>query len=319
MCTSTSGDVHVKYIFGPVASRRLKRSLGVDLVPYKTCSFDCIYCELGRTTCLTVDRNEYVPYDEIITNLANFLQETLHPPDYITLGGSGEPTLHSQIGRIISEIKNITSIPVAILTNASTLFQDDVKDELMPADIVLPSLDAVTPSAFEFINRPHPSLTINDIVRGLIDFNRAFAGELWLEVLFCQGINDESGETTRLREAIKEINPDKVQLNTVDRPPAQDFVVPVSGEKLAAIQRLFGERAEIISGSLADKPQSPEANPKFRVFDLLSRRPCTVDDMVQALGFNRKELGGLLALLLKEGKILSRLYNNQRYFRVIQK
>jgi wyosine [tRNA(Phe)-imidazoG37] synthetase (radical SAM superfamily) len=165
-----------KYIFGPVPSRRLGRSLGVDLVPYKTCTFDCIYCDLGRTTHKTVSRQSYVPPEEIQGELELYLSVLDKKPDYITLSGSGEPTLNTNVGEIIRKIKKITSTPAAVLTNGSLLSMDGVREDLSEADVVLPSLDAITPALFEYINRPHPSLGIEDIISGLIQFRKQYQG-----------------------------------------------------------------------------------------------------------------------------------------------
>lgn len=306
----------MKFIFGPVASRRLGRSLGVDLIPYKTCSFDCIYCELGRTTHRTIDREEYIPHKEVIHSLKQYLKETTHPPDHITLGGSGEPTLHSQLGHIVSEIKNLSSIPVAVLTNASLLYQDEVKKELLKADVILPSLDAASPSVFKYVNRPHPSLAIKAIIQGLKDFRKAFSGQIWLEILFCLGVNDTREEINRLNAAVQEIDPDKIQLNSIDRPPAEEFTFPVTREQLEHIKQRFGEKAEIITGSINDDIEGVMVNGKRRVLDLLKRRPGTVDDISRALGIHKKELTSILELLIKEGKIYYRIHNNQCYYQV---
>ena len=306
----------MKFIFGPVASRRLGRSLGIDLIPYKTCTFDCVYCELGRTTNKTIDRAEYVPHQAIINNLQKYLKEVIRPPDYITLGGSGEPTLNSKIGLIISEIKKLTPIPVAVLTNGSILYQDEVKQELSGADVVLPSLDAVTPSIFKYLNRPHPSLAVEKIIQGLIDFRQFFHGEIWLEILFCLGANDTKNEVIKLKDEVQKINPDKIQLNSVDRPPAEDFVFSLNKDQLEKIKTLLGEKAEIITGSVAEDTEEVVLSGKKGVFDLLSRRPCTLDDISLALRIHKNELVKLLDILRKEGKIHHRIFNNQCYYQV---
>ena len=306
----------MKFIFGPVASRRLGRSLGIDLIPYKTCTFDCVYCELGRTTNKTIDRAEYVPHQAIINNLQKYLKEVIRPPDYITLGGSGEPTLNSKIGLIISEIKKLTPIPVAVLTNGSILYQDEVKQELSGADVVLPSLDAVTPSIFKYLNRPHPSLAVEKIIQGLIDFRQFFHGEIWLEILFCLGANDTKNEVIKLKDEVQKINPDKIQLNSVDRPPAEDFVFSLNKDQLEKIKTLLGEKAEIITGSVTEDTEEVVLSGKKRVFDLLSRRPCTLDDISLALRIHKNELVKLLDILRKEGKIHHRIFNNQCYYQV---
>ena len=193
-----------KYIFGPVPSRRLGRSLGVDLVPYKTCTFDCIYCDLGRTTHKTTFRQPFVSPEEIQKELELTLSVLDKKPDFITLSGSGEPTLNSNIGEIIRGVKEITSIPVAVLTNSSLLTLEEVRKDLLEADLVLPSLDAITPSLFEYINRPHSSLRIEEILSGLIQFRKQYRGQIWLEILFCRGVNDGKDEIEKLKEAIEE-------------------------------------------------------------------------------------------------------------------
>jgi len=304
----------MKFIFGPVASRRLGRSLGVDLVPYKTCSFDCLYCELGTTTNLTLERKMYSAHQEIIDELKDYLKKLALQPDYITLGGSGEPTLHSYLETIITEIKKLTSIPVAVLTNSSLLYRADVKEALLPADVILPSLDTVSPSLFTFLNRPHSSLDVKKILQGLIDFRKLFTGRIWLEILFCRGVNDSEEEVMRLREVIREINPDKIQLNTLDRPPAEDNVFPVSREELERIKKFFGEKAEIITGSLLEDARGCTADRKKRVYNLVKRRPCTFDALSLTLGIPKMALMDLIEVLKNEGKVSQRLYNNQVHY-----
>jgi wyosine [tRNA(Phe)-imidazoG37] synthetase (radical SAM superfamily) len=304
----------VRYIFGPVASRRLGRSLGIDLVPYKTCSFDCLYCELGTTTHLTLERKMYSAHQEIIDELKGYLKKLVLQPDYITLGGSGEPTLHDHLGTIIAEIKKLTSIPVAVLTNSSLLYRDDVKDDLLRADVILPSLDTVSPSLFTALNRPHPALDVKKIIQGLIDFRKLFTGQIWLEILFCRGVNDSEEEVMRLHEVIREINPDKIQLNTLDRPPAEDSVFPVDREELERIKRFFGEKAEIITGSLPEDAPDSIADRKKRVYNLIKRRPCTFDEISSALGIPTTALTDLIEVLKNEDKVSQRLHNNQVYY-----
>ena len=304
----------MRYIFGPVASRRLGRSLGVDLVPYKTCSFDCLYCELGSTTNLTLDRKTYSAPQEIIDELKGYLKKLALQPDYITLGGSGEPTLHSQIGTIIAEIKKLTSIPVAVLTNSSLLYRDDVKEDLLRTDVILPSLDTVSPSLFKYLNRPNPSLDVKKIIQGLIDFRKLFTGQIWLEILFCRGVNDSEEEVMRLHEVIREINPDKIELNTLDRPPAEDSVFSVGREELERIKRFFGEKAEIITGALPEDAQGSIADREKRVCNLVKRRPCTFDEISLTLGIPKMALIDLIESLKNEGKVSQRLHNNQIYY-----
>jgi wyosine [tRNA(Phe)-imidazoG37] synthetase (radical SAM superfamily) len=235
-----------KYIFGPVPSRRLGRSLGVDLVPYKTCTFDCIYCDLGRTTNKTTSRQSFVSSGEIQKELGLTLSFLDQKPDFITLSGSGEPTLNTETGDIIRRIKEITAIPTAVLTNSSLLSLDEVRRNLSEADVVLPSLDAITPATFDYINRPHTSLGAKEIISGLIQFRRQYRGQIWLEILFCRGVNDGKKEIERFKEVIERIEPDRIQLNTPVRPPAEDFVFPLTLGQLEEIR----ERRQRLSPNL---------------------------------------------------------------------
>jgi wyosine [tRNA(Phe)-imidazoG37] synthetase (radical SAM superfamily) len=210
----------MRYVYGPVPSRRLGLSLGVDLVPRKTCSYDCIYCQLGRTTNKTIQRDVYVPAQPIVREIEEFLGHMKTPVDYITFSGSGEPTLHSQIGSVIGEIKKMTSVPVAVITNGSLLFMDEVQGDLSQADLVIPSLDAVSKTVYETINRPEVSLEIDRVIQGIADFKQGFRGQVWIEILYCRGINDDLSEVAKMKGIMEKINPHRIQLNTVYRPPA---------------------------------------------------------------------------------------------------
>ncbi|MCX8012362.1 MAG: radical SAM protein, partial [Desulfobacterota bacterium] len=269
---------------------------------------------LGRTTNKTVERKEYVSPEKIITELRSYLNNAPIIPDYLTISGSGEPTLHSRLKEIVSEIKRIAAIPVAVITNSSLLYQDEVKEQLLGADVILPSLDAVSETLFVYLNRPHSSIQIRDIIRGLKELRQAFTGEIWLETVFCLGVNDLKGEVQALKEAIQEINPDKIHLNTVDRPPAEDFVFPLPMEKLVKIQSELGEKAEIIVSQNFDVPSSNLVEREKRILELLRRRPCSSTELSAALGIHPNELINLLENLTKEGKIHYRIYNNQCYY-----
>ena len=303
-----------KYIFGPVPSRRLGRSLGVDLVPYKTCTFDCIYCDLGRTTHKTVSRQSYVPPEEIQGELELTLSVLEKKPDYITLSGSGEPTLNTNIGEIIRRIKEITSTPVAVLTNSSLLSLDEVRRDLSEADVVLPSLDAITPALFEYINRPHPSLRIEEIISGLIQFRKQYRGQIWLEILFCRGVNDDKEEIEKLKEVIERIKPDRIQLNTPVRPPAEDFAFPLTLGQLEEIRETLGDKAEIIPEFAAPLGEEFNSVKDTEILNLIKRRPCTTEDISKALGLRIDEVVKHLDHLRKTGAVRYRMYEHRCYY-----
>lgn len=184
------------YPFGPVPSRRLGRSLGVDLVPFKTCSYDCIYCQLGPTTCKTIERKAWVPLEQVVAELP---QRLASKPDYITLSGSGEPTLHAQLDELIARIKTLTDIPVAVLTNGSMLWQKDLRRQLLRADLVVPSLDAGDETMFQLVNRPHSQISLDKMLNGLVAFRQEFPGAYWLEVMVVGGYTGIIERSTRTR------------------------------------------------------------------------------------------------------------------------
>lgn len=303
-----------KYIFGPVPSRRLGRSLGVDLVPYKTCTFDCIYCDLGRTTHKTTFRESYVKPEEIRRELELVLPTLSKKPNYITLSGSGEPTLNQNIGDIIHAIKDLTSIPLAVLTNGSLLSIEEIRRELIEADVVLPTLDAVNDVTFQCLNRPPPLLKIEEIISGLIQFRKQYRGQIWLEVVFCRGINDDRGEIEKLKGVIERIQPDRVQLNTPVRPPAEEFAYPLTTDQLEEIRKKLGDKAEIISEFAAPLGEEVNSVKDTEILNLIKRRPCTTEDISKALGLRMDEVVKHLDQLRKTGTIRYRMYDHHCYF-----
>jgi len=304
----------LKYVFGPVPSRRLGRSLGIDLVPYKSCTFDCIYCDLGRTTRKTLSRQSFVSPKEIQGELEFCLPVLEKKPDYVSLSGSGEPTLNNSIREIIQRIKEITSTPVAVLTNSSLLSLDEVRRSLSEADVVLPSLDAITPAPFEYMNRPHASLSIGGIISGLIQFRKQYRGQLWLEVLFCRGVNDGKEEVEKFKGVIEKIRPDRVQLNTPIRPPAEDFAFPLTLLQLEEIKERLGEKVEIISEFAAPLGEELNSVKDTEILNLIKRRPCTAEDISKVLGLHLNEVVKCLEKLLQEGGVHYRMYEHRGYY-----
>lgn len=237
------------YLYGPVTSRRLGLSLGVSLTPYKTCDFDCLYCQLGPTTEKAAERKSYIPIEEIFDELKAWFQNNpgqAKSLNFITLSGCGEPTLHTGIGALILRIKSQFPVPVAVITNSSFLSDPSVRNEIGNADLAVPSLDAVTQELFEKIDRPFPGIRVEAIIAGLISFREEFKGKLWLEVMLVKGVNDDIRHIRRLKEAIEKINPDKIQLNSPVRSTAEPNILPVGKNKLEKIKEILGEKCEII-------------------------------------------------------------------------
>src|SRR3989338_1145764 len=239
----------MKYIYGPVKSRRLGLSLGITLTPYKICSFNCVYCQLGRTTLQAYERKEYIPVQEMVNELKSWFFHNAQQAknlNYITLSGAGEPTLNIKIGEIIAEIKKITVLPIAVITNASLLSVPSVRKELCNADLIVPSLDSVDPASFIKIDRPKEEIKIEGIIDGLVNLRKEFKGKIWLEVMLVKGINDDLGQVRKLKEIIDKINPDKVQLNSPVRSTAEPQVQAVDKKRIEKIKEILGERCEII-------------------------------------------------------------------------
>jgi wyosine [tRNA(Phe)-imidazoG37] synthetase (radical SAM superfamily) len=294
-----------KHLYGPVPSRRLGRSLGIDLVPFKVCSYDCIYCQLGSTGSTTVARREYVANDEILIELERKLS-TDALPDYISLAGSGEPTLHSGIGKLIRTIKTITDVPVAVLTNGSLLWLPEVREALLAADLVLPSLDAGDSALFQLINRPDNSLDFEQMAQGLVDFTRCFRGEVWLEVFLLAGINDDDHSVGKIAGLVEQIKPARVQLNSVYRPPAEDYALGLTSTRIQQLAKLFPGTVEIISEveTVLAEPELHELSRQDEIISLIQRRPCTAADVATGLNMHLNDTLKQLSTLSSSGRLL---------------
>ena len=294
-----------QYLFGPVPSRRLGISLGIDLVGMKTCSLNCIYCECGRTTHLTVSRREYAPFGAIQSELTHYLNH--YPtPDYITFSGSGEPVLNSRIGDVIRFIRAKTAeISIAVLTNGTLLSEKRVQDELIEATVVIPSLDAATAIAFAKVNRPHPKLDLNTMIDGMVRFRGMYTGQIWLEVFIVPGINDTEMELLALKQAIERIHPDRVQLNTLDRPGVVGDIRAASREELEQILDFWQlDTAEIIASAPERRDLPAYRNDiQLAILGTIARRPCTLTDLTQILGMHANEVNKYLDVLAADRKI----------------
>lgn len=303
--------MNYKHLFGPVISRRLGISLGVDVVPYKYCTMDCVYCEVGKTTHLINQAEELVNLTDVIKELDDYIAK--NPKlDYVTFSGAGEPLLYSKIGDLINYIKDkYPQYKLALITNSSLINRKDIRSDLLKLDMIMPSLDAVDQDIFAAINRPHDDILIKDIIHDLIDFNQDFPGEMWLEIFFVPDLNDSQEELVRMSQVIKEINPERVQLNALDRPGTEAWVIQEDKEKLENIKNFF--EAELPSKILVEiikkvdkkkydeNPQSSEIEDK--ILSTIVRRPCTAQDLSQMLSVHINAINKVLHKLIEENKI----------------
>ena len=288
-------------------------SLGVDLVPMKTCTYDCIYCQLGRTPQTTCLRREYAPVADILDEVREALRSSVRP-DYVTLSGSGEPTLHESLGQLIDGIRSITTIPVAIITNGSLLWDPEVQDGLKDADLVVPSLDAGTPDLFTYVNRPHPAISFEQMLEGLIRFRvggwtagsrlrERFKQQLWLEVMLLGGVTSGEKEVGAIASCAERIGPDRIQVNTVVRPPAEIYATPIPFDRLSQLARMFTPEAEVIARFRQERRGKIASADTAAILALLSRRPCTSEDVEAGLGVHVMEALKRLEALIAAGKV----------------
>lgn len=303
-----------KYLFGPVPSRRFGRSLGVDLTPYKTCSHDCVYCQLGRTTHKTVLRKEYAPLQAVLEEISDWLRAD-GKADYITLSGSGEPTLHVLFGEVIAFIRSNSRIPSVLLTNGSLLYLPEVRHAASGADIVKISLSAWDQSSYVWVNRPHADLRFDQIVDGQRAFRKQFRGEMWMEVFLILGMNSSAADVARISRLAEQIRPNRIHLNTAVRPTAEDFVAPLSREELSALTRIFHPAAEVIAEFQAKEGDGRHGSLE-KIHGMLERRPCTADDIAQIFGMHMNEVLKYLGKLEREGRVWVRRVDHSLYYTV---
>jgi len=305
----------MNYVFGPVPSRRLGRSLGVDVVPFKTCTYDCVYCQLGRTTCKTVERKEWVPLEDVLEELRDKLSTR---PDYVTLSGSGEPTLFSRTGELIERIRAMTDVPVGVLTNGSLLWRQEVRRELLGANLVMPSLDAGDEPMFHAVNRPHPDISFDRMLEGLIAFRGEFRGEYWLEVFLLAGHTSVDAEAAKLARCVERIRPDRIQLNTVARPPAETFAAAVSPERMAELAAMFDPPGEVVADFRGIHGRGEFAAGREEILEMLRRRPCSIEDVADGLGMHRNEVAKYVGDLVAAGLLAESSRGGKTYFRAME-
>jgi len=302
-----------RFVYGPVPSRRLGFSLGVDILPYKTCTLDCVYCQLGSSGRTVARRRAYFSVPEILGQVRAALASG-RKIDYVTFSGSGEPTLNRNLGRLIRSIKRMSPVPVAVLTNGTLLTRPDVRKELLAADLVVPSLDAVTAPVFRKVNRPHASLGAAEIVDGLTCFRREFKGRLWLEIMLVKGVNDSPVHIAALKKAIAAIAPDRVQLNTVVRPPAERWAGALTAAGLGRIRRALGGPAEVVADFGAGRRSGGRGSLDKDIAAMVRRRPVTAEDISASLGRPKSLVLEAVGRLLETGALRPKRHGRKTFY-----
>ncbi|MGB3091808.1 MAG: radical SAM protein [Candidatus Zixiibacteriota bacterium] len=293
-----------KFVYGPVPSRRLGISLGVDVVPYKNCSYDCIYCQLGKTTNHSIQRKSFVPIDSVISDVKKVLNEN-SDIDYITFSGSGEPTLNQDICEMITRVKSFTQIPVAVLTNGSLLWDRRVREDVTRADLVVPSVDAVSEDIFQKVNGPVEGLDVKKVLDGIREFCKDYRGKVYLEIMLVKDVNDSEEEIRRINQFVGELNVDRIQLNTVIRPPADPGARPLDRQELLKIKALFDPSlpVEIVADFDRTTSKAYHKDLEQAIIEFLKRRPARRDEMATALGVHPNEIAKYLQALEKSKRI----------------
>jgi len=294
----------MRHVYGPVPSRRLGQSLGIDPVPLKTCNWNCVYCQLGRSKPMTNERKDYFPPDEIVTEVKEVLASRKPGEiDWVTFVGSGETTLYASIGFLIRQVKMLTSLPVAVITNGTLFYKPELRQELAAADAVLPTLDAGNEKLYRTINRPHPEITFKRQVEGLKAFRKEYRGNLWIEVMLVRGFNDTEDALKELAGLLEEIQPDEVHILQPDRPPAEVWVKPADKEGLLRARAILGKIAKVIDPVKGLFDLSGSENLVDAIVGIITRHPMQETELIETLTqFSQRDVIETLNELEKSGK-----------------
>ncbi|MBN1761556.1 MAG: radical SAM protein [Methanomicrobia archaeon] len=320
----------MKLVYGPVPSRRLGRSLGVNTIPFKTCNYSCVYCQLGRTTQMTNQRRDFFPPEEILNEITRVLEpepeteRTRNELDFVTFVGEGEPTLCKSLGWLIRKTKELAEIPIAVDTNGSLLNRADVRADLSQADVVMPSLDAGTAETFRKINRPFRGIAFEAVVDGMERFRREYDGELWVEVMLVKGLNDSEEELEALKSRLKHIAPDRIYINVPIRPPAEPWAVPPDHEAIALAHAMLSEVnviMDITAEEMGEFSIEGFTNPEDAILAIIRRHPMREEQVIETLKKFEAEAGAVhdsFMRLEKSGKIKKVEYRNKVFWLTIE-
>lgn len=293
-----------KRVFGPVNSRRLGLSLGVDLTPFKTCTYNCIYCQLSATNRFTMRRDSFFDPNSVFEEVKAALEGDRRP-DFITFSGSGEPTLSTDLGPLIDRIKKYIDIPVCVITNSSLLWMKDVAEEVARADLIIPSLDAASEKVWQAINCPVPEASFVFMLDGIRRFCRSYKGRIWLEIMLIAGINDHDAELKKLAQFSRGLGVEKIQINTAERPPRQSDVKAVPHDRLVEIASSydFGAPVEVLTRHKPKEAKRADGELSQVILELLQRHPASIEEVAASLGYSQREVRGALELLLKQRRV----------------
>jgi wyosine [tRNA(Phe)-imidazoG37] synthetase (radical SAM superfamily) len=321
-----------RIIYGPIISRRLGRSLGIDMIKKgdfrKNCNFDCVYCQLGHIDWKISSPSEatdLVTTKEVIDSLTNY-HKKVDDIDYITFSGTCEPTLNLELGKTIEQIRTVSDIPICVITNSSLVSREDVRNNLSKADLVVATLVSGYEDTFQAINRPANGIELQDIIEGLRELQKIKGSKLAIEVMLLDSnngypTNSSDHEVDKLIEVLSFIDPDEIEVLTISRPPAEDYIIPVTETRLKEIAQKFDEklgreRVRLVLKGLKRKRSSiRHENLTNEVYDLILRRPCTFEQIIHSLDIDKNDLLPLIENLLNEKKIIEIGSGKDCYYR----
>lgn len=307
----------MNFIYGPVPSRRLGRSIGIDPLPSKTCNYQCIYCQLGKTTNFTNSRCNFFPKKDIMNEMELVLPKKEDKFDYVTFVGSGEPTLYKDLGNLIEKTREITKKPICVITNGSLISNQEVQNYLLLCDSVLPTLDAGDEKSFIGINRPHPTIKYSELVQGLIDFRSIYNGNLWIEVMIMKGINDTKQKLLKIKEKMDLIQPDRIDINVPIRPPTEDWVKKPDYNIFDLINEIFGDHFNI---SFPEKGKFNVYSSDFEteLYNIIERHPMREEQIIETFSsdFSPKTVIKWLKSLESQRKIQKKIYDGQIFWKL---
>ncbi|MBN1327833.1 MAG: radical SAM protein [Candidatus Heimdallarchaeota archaeon] len=301
-----------KYLYGPVPSRRLGKSLGVSPIPPKTCNYSCVYCQIGRTTHYTNTRDDFFPREELLAEIEDGIKKTEF--DYITFVGEGEPTLYKSLGWVIQKTKQLTTKPIAVITNGALLYDPEVRKALLQVDVVLPTLDAISNELFKKINRPFRGLDNQKIIDGMFEFRKEFTGEIWMEIMLVKGLNDYPENIAQLKEVLEKMGCEKVFVNVPIRPPAENWVEIPEKQRIIEICQELGAtniaQYESDEGFFINK----QVDLEDQILKITTRHPLRETQIIKMLSLSEIEANHLLNEMTKKGLIKKVIHNNRAFW-----
>ncbi|NLT38461.1 MAG: radical SAM protein [Methanomassiliicoccus sp.] len=302
-------------VFGPVPSRRFGSSLGVNPVPFKTCNYSCVYCQLGSSTSLRTERREYYPTSQVVEEIRAALEAINGQVDFVTFMGEGEPTLASNLGDMMRGVSEFWEGGISLITNGSLFSRPEVRVDAMAFDVISPTVSAGDEVTFRRLHRPHRKFTFSRTLEGLVDLRRTFQGEIWAEVMLVRGINDSQQSLDNIRDAIRLIGADRTYITVPTRPPADGRISAPEPEVLRrALDSLPG--AVDMTGPEAGTFEARSGDPIDHLLAIVANHPLREDQVVGILSsrYSERDVADVVKMLVDEKKLERKQYGRTFFY-----